>query len=55
MAKKKTYPALFGLFKLGFLPNDIHIVGYACIKMDDAQYHKRITAYIKNPNDDPEF
>ena len=55
LAKKKTYPALFGLFKLGFLPNDIHIVGYARTKMDDAQYHKRITAYIKNPNDDPEF
>ena len=38
LAKKKTYPALFGLFKLGFLPNDIHIVGYARTKMDDAQY-----------------
>ena len=23
--------------------------------MDDAEYHKRITAYIKNPNDDPEI
>ena len=55
LAKKKTYPALFGLFKLGFLPNDIHIVGYARTKMDDTQYHKHITAYIKNPNDDPEF
>ncbi|KII95192.1 hypothetical protein PLICRDRAFT_96946 [Plicaturopsis crispa FD-325 SS-3] len=55
LAKKKTYPALFGLYKSGFLPRDVHIVGYARTKMDDAEYHKRITSYIKNPNDDPEI
>ncbi|KAF8592331.1 glucose-6-P dehydrogenase [Ramaria rubella] len=55
LAKKKTFPALFGLFKLGYLPDDIRIVGYARTKMDDADYHKRITSYIKNPNDDPEI
>jgi len=55
LAKKKTYPALFGLYKLGYLPDDIHIVGYARSKMDDEEYHKRITSYIKNPNDDPEI
>lgn len=55
MYPPKTYPALFGLFKLGFLPDDLHIVGYARTKMDEAEYHKRITSYIKNPNDDPEI
>ncbi|KIJ56677.1 hypothetical protein M422DRAFT_22833 [Sphaerobolus stellatus SS14] len=52
LAKKKTYPALFGLYRQGFLPDGVHIVGYARSKMDDADYHKRITSYIKNPNED---
>ena len=30
------------------------IVGYARTKMDEAEYHKRITSYIKNPNNDEE-
>ncbi|KAH9853422.1 glucose-6-P dehydrogenase [Lenzites betulinus] len=47
LAKKKTYPALFGLYRMGFLPRDVKIVGYARTKMDDAEYHKRITSYIK--------
>lgn len=51
----QTYPALFGLFKWGYLPDDIHIVGYARTQMDDDEYHKRITSYIKNPNDDTEI
>ncbi|KAK7695409.1 hypothetical protein QCA50_000045 [Cerrena zonata] len=53
LAKKKTYPALFGLYRMGFLPKDVKIVGYARTKMDAAEYHKRITSYIKT-NDDPE-
>ena len=44
LVKKKTYPALFRLFRLGFLLNDINIVGYAHTKMDDTQHHKRIMA-----------
>lgn len=51
LAKKKTYPALFGLYKLQKLPKDVHIVGYARTKMDEAEAHKRITSYIK-ANDD---
>lgn len=38
---------------MGFLPKDVKIVGYARTKMDAAEYHKRITSYIKT-NDDPE-
>ncbi|PCH41210.1 glucose-6-phosphate 1-dehydrogenase [Wolfiporia cocos MD-104 SS10] len=55
LAKKKTYPALFGLYRMGFLPKGVQIVGYARTKMDDAEYHKRITSYIKNPDNDPEI
>jgi len=48
----QTYPALFGLFKNGFLPKDVKIVGYARTKMDDTEYYKRITSYIKNADDE---
>ncbi|KAG9317281.1 glucose-6-phosphate dehydrogenase [Chiua virens] len=53
LAKKKTYPALFGLYRIGYLPRDVHIVGYARTKMDTEEYHKRITSYIKVPDNDP--
>ncbi|EJD53731.1 glucose-6-P dehydrogenase [Auricularia subglabra TFB-10046 SS5] len=52
LAKKKTYPALFGLYKMGFLPKGVHIVGYARTKMDEAEAHKRITSYIKIDSSD---
>ncbi|KAF8529025.1 glucose-6-P dehydrogenase [Hysterangium stoloniferum] len=55
LAKKKTYPALFKLFKQGYLSEDVRIVGYARTKMEDADYHKRITSYIKTPSEDSEF
>ncbi|KAF8450733.1 glucose-6-phosphate 1-dehydrogenase [Boletus edulis BED1] len=53
LAKKKTYPALFGLYRNGYLPKDVHIVGYARTKMDTEEYYKRITSYIKIPDNDP--
>ncbi|KAI0269156.1 glucose-6-P dehydrogenase [Gloeopeniophorella convolvens] len=52
LAKKKTFPALFGLYRDGFLPEDVKIVGYARTKMDETEFHKRATQYIKNPGDD---
>ncbi|KAF8165329.1 glucose-6-phosphate 1-dehydrogenase [Crassisporium funariophilum] len=55
LAKKKTLPALFGLYRQGFLPRDCKIVGYARTKMDKAEFEKRATSYIKNPNDDQEI
>ncbi|KAL4075846.1 glucose-6-phosphate dehydrogenase [Scleroderma yunnanense] len=54
LAKKKTFPALFALYRNSFLPNNVHIVGYARTKMDDEEYYRRITGYIKRDND-PEF
>jgi glucose-6-phosphate 1-dehydrogenase len=29
LAKKKTFPALFALYAQGFLPEEVHVVGYA--------------------------
>ncbi|ODV90392.1 hypothetical protein CANCADRAFT_106049 [Tortispora caseinolytica NRRL Y-17796] len=47
LAKKKTYPALFGLYRNEFLPRNVHIVGYARTKMTLEEYRKRISSYIK--------
>lgn len=47
LAKKKTYPALFKLFRNGFLPENTHIVGYARTKMTHEDYLGRVTQYIK--------
>ncbi|PKX91883.1 glucose-6-phosphate dehydrogenase [Aspergillus novofumigatus IBT 16806] len=49
LAKKKTFPALFGLFRNKFLPKDIKIVGYARTKMDHEEFLKRVRSYIKVP------
>lgn len=49
LAKKKTFPALFGLYRNQFLPNDIQIVGYARTKMDHEEFLKRVKSYIKTP------
>ncbi|KAJ1563284.1 Glucose-6-phosphate 1-dehydrogenase, partial [Nowakowskiella sp. JEL0078] len=51
LAFKKTYPALFGLFKNQFLPSQTQIVGYARseIKLDD--FRHRVSSRIKVNND----
>lgn len=51
LAKKKTYPALFKLFRNGFLPENTHIVGYARTKMSHDDYLARVTQYIKLPDE----
>jgi glucose-6-phosphate 1-dehydrogenase len=43
---------LFGLYRMGFLPKGVKIIGYARTKMDTAEYHKRITSYIKGVEDE---
>jgi len=47
LAKKKTFPALYGLYQNGFLPEGIHIIGYARTKMDKEEFHKRASSNIK--------
>lgn len=55
LAKKKTFPALFGLYRQGFLPNGVHIVGYARTKMDETEFHKRVVSHISNSADDQDL
>ena len=51
LAKKKTFPALFRLYKNGFLPSNSRIIGYARTKMEHDDYIKRVTQYIKTDDD----
>ncbi|XP_073148306.1 glucose-6-phosphate 1-dehydrogenase, cytoplasmic isoform-like [Henckelia pumila] len=47
LAKKKTFPALFNLYRQGFFPsNEVHIFGYARSKMADADLRSRIRGYL---------
>lgn len=54
LAKKKTFPALFGLFKQGFLEKgQVQIFGYARSKMTSEDLRDRIKGYIKAGDKDP--
>ncbi|KAK8716981.1 hypothetical protein V6N13_044267 [Hibiscus sabdariffa] len=49
LAKKKTFPALFNLYRQGFLPPDeVHIFGYARSKISDDDLRNRIRGYLVN-------
>ncbi|KAK4757099.1 hypothetical protein SAY87_007226 [Trapa incisa] len=54
LAKKKTFPALFNLYRQGFLPADeVHIFGYARTKISDEELRNRLHGYLiqeKNPS-----
>jgi glucose-6-phosphate 1-dehydrogenase len=52
LAQKKTFPALFGLYRQKLLPRGVHIVGYARTKLVAADFHKRATSYIKNADNE---
>ena len=54
MCLQQTFPALFALYKYGFLPIGVHIVGYARSKIDPQDYTKRITSYIKISDEEQE-
>ncbi|KAF8204992.1 glucose-6-phosphate 1-dehydrogenase [Pholiota molesta] len=54
LAKKKTFPALFALYRQGFLPRGCKIVGYARTKMDRPEFEKRATSYIKGIDENKE-
>ncbi|EFJ52396.1 hypothetical protein VOLCADRAFT_103053 [Volvox carteri f. nagariensis] len=47
LAKKKTYPALYELFKKGFLPRRVQIVGYARSKMSSQELRERLRAHLE--------
>ncbi|CAK9161723.1 unnamed protein product [Ilex paraguariensis] len=47
LAKKKTFPALFHLYRQGFLkPDEVHIFGYARTKISDEELRSRIHGYL---------
>ncbi|WBW71901.1 glucose-6-phosphate 1-dehydrogenase Zwf1 [Schizosaccharomyces osmophilus] len=54
LAKKKTFPALFSLFKDGRLSSDLVIVGYARSKIEPNDFIERITQFIKIDDNDSE-
>ncbi|RKO89471.1 hypothetical protein BDK51DRAFT_27089, partial [Blyttiomyces helicus] len=51
LAFKKTYPALFGLFKNGFLPPGVHIIGYARSSIEIEAFRKRVSSRMKIAGD----
>ncbi|KAF8913916.1 glucose-6-phosphate 1-dehydrogenase [Gymnopilus junonius] len=55
LAKKKTFPALFNLYRQGFLPRGCRIIGYARTKMDKDEFHKRATSYIKGADENKDI
>ncbi len=46
LAKRKTYPALFTLYKMGLLPANVRIIGYARSKMTHAELVARVGGKI---------
>ncbi|KAG0623847.1 hypothetical protein M758_3G206500 [Ceratodon purpureus] len=53
LAKKKTFPAIFNLYKQGFLPNELQIIGYARSNMTNEDLYKKIRGYLKPGRTDP--
>ncbi|GMG20567.1 unnamed protein product [Ambrosiozyma monospora] len=47
LAKKKTFPALFGLFREGYLSKTTKIIGYARSKMTDEELRTRLIPFFK--------
>ncbi|XP_045792692.1 glucose-6-phosphate 1-dehydrogenase 5, cytoplasmic-like [Trifolium pratense] len=52
LAKKKTFPALFNLYKQGFLlENEVCIFGYARTKITDEELRNRLHGYLVKDKD----
>lgn len=52
LAKKKTFPSLLDLFRHGYLPDHVVIVGFARSAMPDADFHARLRPYFKDVDDE---
>lgn len=52
LAKKKTFPALFGLYREGHLPKTVKIIGYARSKLTDEDFKARVSERFKIKSDD---
>jgi glucose-6-phosphate 1-dehydrogenase len=53
LAKKKTFPAIFNLYKQGFLPDEMHVFGYARSNMTNEELHEKLLRYLKAERTDP--
>ncbi|CAX45144.1 glucose-6-phosphate 1-dehydrogenas, putative [Candida dubliniensis CD36] len=51
LAKKKTFPALFGLFREKQLPSTVQIIGYARSHLEDEEFKQRISEHFKGGDD----
>ncbi|GMF56588.1 unnamed protein product [[Candida] boidinii] len=47
LSKKKTFPALFGLFREGYLSETTKIFGYARSKLSNEDFRERLRGYFK--------
>jgi glucose-6-phosphate 1-dehydrogenase len=52
LAKKKTYPALFDLYKARSLPPKTLVVGYARSPMTDKEFRERLTPFLLKKADE---
>lgn len=52
LAKKKTFPALFGLFREGYLDASTKIYGYARSHLEKSELRERIQPHLGKPNGD---
>ncbi|OBZ83572.1 Glucose-6-phosphate 1-dehydrogenase [Choanephora cucurbitarum] len=52
LAKKKTFPALFALYKNGVLPEKTRIIGYARTKMEKKEFEDRIRPGLEENDED---
>ncbi|GBG74334.1 hypothetical protein CBR_g18745 [Chara braunii] len=54
LAKKKTFPAIFHLYRQGFLPATTRVYGYARTKLTDEVLHAKIKPYLgASPDEGP--
>ncbi|KAF9933147.1 Glucose-6-phosphate 1-dehydrogenase [Linnemannia zychae] len=51
LATKKTFPALFGLYKMHYLDPKTQIIGYARTKMSQSTFESHVSKYIKIKSD----
>jgi len=52
LAKKKTYPSLFELYRHGFLPASVNICGYARSSMTTRDFRNQILPFLKGGTED---
>ncbi|KAF8973395.1 Glucose-6-phosphate 1-dehydrogenase [Entomortierella lignicola] len=52
LAKKKTFPALFGLYKNKYLDHNTRVIGYARTKMDQSTFEGHVSKFIKIKSDE---